>query len=144
MNFKKENSFDKRIELSNRILKQHNNRVPVIVESTSKKLVLNREKYLAPGDITVGAFLTEIRKHAQINSSEAIFLFGGKNHNVLMPATNTMFQVYETYKDEDGFLYIRAAVENTFGLVYYADVAMNSFLGYSGAIVKSIGLNKLF
>ena len=143
MNFKKENSFDKRVELSKRLLQQHPNRVPIIVESISKKLSLNKDKYLVPGDSTIGSFLGEIRKNAIINSQEAIFLFGGKSGNILMPATNTMDQIYERYKDDDGFLYIRVAIENTFGIVYYADIAIDSFLSYSSGLVKAIGLDKL-
>ncbi len=79
-----------------------------------------------PSDITVGKFVFEIRKHMKLSPEKAIFLFVD---NVLPPtgsvfarffflilfAAALMSQIYERYKDADGFLYMVYSGENTFG-----------------------------
>jgi len=113
--FKTDNKFEKRVELCRRITKQHPTRIPVIVEIDKKtKLTLSRKKFLAPQNITVGGLLNEIRRQSTVQSSQAIFLFCGSN-GILVPTSQTLLQVYEKHKDEDGFLYFTIAMENTFG-----------------------------
>ena len=61
---------------------------------------------------TCGQFIYIIRSQLQLSSEQAIFLFV----NDSIPSTSqTMNQLYQLYKDEDGFLYITYSSENTFG-----------------------------
>lgn len=74
---------------------------------------INKKKFLCPGDITVGQFQYIIRKRFAIQSNENLFLIiAGK---YLAPTSSLLSQVYEDYHDDDGFLYITYAAENTFG-----------------------------
>lgn len=145
--FKKDTPFQKRVELSTRIRSQYQDRIPIIVEvseSNAKKLQLNRKKFLAPADISMGAFLSEIRKQSNISSEEALFLFCGSKSGILVPTSNSVSQVYEKYKDEDGFLYMVVALENTFGA--WNTVKRMSFgmldnvLAGSGKFARGLGL----
>ena len=54
-----------------------------------------------------------VRSEVQVDPREALFFFvGGKNIPCL---SSTMEQLYEQYKDDDGFLYISYRAETVFG-----------------------------
>eukprot|EP01121_Diplochlamys_sp_Union-15-3_P019896 TRINITY_DN7602_c0_g1_i2.p1 TRINITY_DN7602_c0_g1~~TRINITY_DN7602_c0_g1_i2.p1 ORF type:complete len:138 (-),score=38.21 TRINITY_DN7602_c0_g1_i2:49-414(-) len=113
--FKTEHSLEKRKEVASKIRAKWSDRLPVIVEKAPKSDApeIDKKKFLVPQDITVGKFVYEIRKHMTTLSPEkAIFLFVNDS---LPPSSAVMSQVYERYKDEDGFLYITYSGENTFG-----------------------------
>lgn len=55
-----------------------------------------------------------IRSKLKIPMSYALFLFLQKN-NTLPNLSKTIDEIYDEYKDEDGFLYIVYTSENTFG-----------------------------
>jgi GABA(A) receptor-associated protein len=134
--FKKENNLSKRTELSNRLLSQHPTRIPIIVElEKNTNIKLNRRKFLVPSEITMGAFLNEIRKQSSLQPHEALFIFC--NENSLVPTQSLINQIYEKHKDMDGFLYITVALENTFGAMYYIDLITDSFLNKISQIFKS-------
>lgn len=90
--------------------KKNPDRIPVIVKSRDK-IVLKRNKYLVPFDLTIGQFQYVLRKNTNLNSSEAFFLF---INSKLIQSSMIMKQVYEIY-NKDGFLYIDLAKENVFG-----------------------------
>ena len=71
-----------------------------------------RSKYLIPMDLTVGQFVYVIRKRISIPPEKAIFIFV---NNTLPPTAALMSTVYETHKDQDGFMYMMYSGENTFG-----------------------------
>eukprot|EP01101_Sappina_pedata_P004244 TRINITY_DN1765_c0_g1_i1.p2 TRINITY_DN1765_c0_g1~~TRINITY_DN1765_c0_g1_i1.p2 ORF type:complete len:125 (-),score=60.71 TRINITY_DN1765_c0_g1_i1:154-528(-) len=113
--WKAEHTFEKRKEVSSKILsKYYPHRIPVIVEKAPGKDApdIDKKKYLVPSDSTVGKFVSEIKKHMKISSEKSIFLFV---NNALPPNAVVMSQLYERYKDEDGFLYITYSGESTFG-----------------------------
>ncbi|EGC36392.1 hypothetical protein DICPUDRAFT_77947 [Dictyostelium purpureum] len=114
--FKSETPFEKRKEISDRIKSKYADRIPVIVEKAPKSDApdLDKKKYLVPNDITIGKFIYELRKNtaSKVNAEKAIYLF---INNTIPPTAALMSQIYERYKDEDGFLYITYSGENTFG-----------------------------
>jgi GABA(A) receptor-associated protein len=90
-------------------------KVPIILEkyASSQTVVMDKEKYLVPGEITVGEILYMFRKRIKLDATQALFVFFNKD----MAATNmTMKQVYDRYKNkDDGMLYATYGGENTFG-----------------------------
>merc|ERR1712000_64771 len=112
--FKQEHPLAKRKQVADRICQKYPDRIPCIVEKAPKSDApdIDKKKYLVPADITVGKFVFEIRKHMKLSPEKAIFLFV---NNVLPPTAALMSQIYDRYKDEDGFLYITYSGENTFG-----------------------------
>lgn len=117
ISFKKEHSFEKRQVEAKRILTNYPDRIPIIVEkapaSKSKNLPeMDKKKFLCPGEITVGQFLYVVRKRLKLESEHALFLYVA---NVLPPVSTPLSTVYHEHKDEDGFLYVVYATENTFG-----------------------------
>ena len=90
-------------------------KIPLILEkySSSQTVVMDKEKYLVPGEITVGELLYMFRKRIKLEATQALFVF----FNMDMASTSmTMQQVYDRYKNkEDGMLYATYSGENTFG-----------------------------
>ena len=116
MNFSfiKKHSLDKRKEESEKILLKYPTKIPVIVEKANHKNTpdINKNKFLVPKDLTLGQFLSIIRKRIDITEQEALYIFIGK---ILPPTSETMTKLYSEYKHEDNFLYLNYCIENTFG-----------------------------
>ena len=117
MKFKENHSFDERKRQSQKILRKHPDRVPVVVERASSGQhvgELSQTKFLLPGDSTVTGFMHTLRKQVVSNPSDGFYMFCGSK-NVLVCGSNTFQHLYESYKDDDGFLYMLYARENVFG-----------------------------
>jgi GABA(A) receptor-associated protein len=112
--FKNEHPLEQRKAEAERIRQKYPNRIPVICEKVEKSDIptIDKKKYLVPADLTVGQFIYVIRKRIKLSPEKAIFVFV---NNVLPPTATLMSQIYDEYKDEDGFLYISYSGENTFG-----------------------------
>lgn len=112
--FKLAHPFEKRQQESKRILDKYPDRLPVICEvsSQNKEFELDKKKYLLPNDLSLGQFNYVIRKRIKISAQQALFLFVD---NILPPTNEMMINLYNNYKDDDGFLYVTISSENTFG-----------------------------
>ena len=63
--FKIDNSLERRINESDKLMNKYINRIPVIVEISKQNITdisLPKYKYLVPADLTIGQFLFIIRK----------------------------------------------------------------------------------
>jgi GABA(A) receptor-associated protein len=98
-----------------RIMKKYPGRIPVVCEKHSKTRldpVLENTKYLVPEDLTVAQLAYVVRKRMKLKPDTALFLMTGAN----FPSASTLVgQLYDEYKDEDGFLYFTYSAEQTFG-----------------------------
>jgi GABA(A) receptor-associated protein len=115
--YKKQFTFQERKNESSRVLNKFPNKIPIIVEyigrNNKNNPILDRRKFLVPNDIVGGQFNYVIRKRIKFEPSKSIFLF--VNRKILLESHKLMSQVYDQYKDIDGFLYISYSYENTFG-----------------------------
>ena len=73
---------------------------------------LDNYKFLVPDDLSAANLNYVIRKRIQLEKDKALYFFVGKS---LMPSTILCSQLYDRFKDEDGFLYVQYNGENTFG-----------------------------
>tara|TARA_B100000900_G_scaffold412071_1_gene433103 strand:- start:772 stop:1182 length:411 start_codon:yes stop_codon:yes gene_type:complete len=105
-------TLEERKERSQSIMDKYENRIPVICQTSNDLPVLERKKYLVPDDLSLVNFNYVVRKRIKVSAETSIYFFIG---NKLLPSSLTMYQIYNKYKDEDGFLYIYIAAENTFG-----------------------------
>tara|TARA_Y100000389_G_scaffold47620_1_gene42787 strand:- start:317 stop:661 length:345 start_codon:yes stop_codon:yes gene_type:complete len=113
MGYKSDFDYHKRKNESSRIIAKYPDRIPVICERGNDKIVdIDKKKYLVPSDLTLGQFVYVIRKRIKIEPEKAIFIFV---NNKLLPTSALLQIVYNTEKDEDGFLYVTYSGENTFG-----------------------------
>lgn len=114
--FKSEFSFSKRSLEAKRIMSKYNDRIPIICERANNVgpdcPYIDKKKYLVPMDLTVAQFIYVIRKRLNLDAEKAMFIF--VNGEVPTNA-NLITNLYNDYKDEDGFLYVTYALENTFG-----------------------------
>jgi GABA(A) receptor-associated protein len=96
-----------------RILEKYPDRVPIIVKTVFKLPPLDKHKYLVPRDLTVGQFIHVLKRRIELGSEKALFIFvdGG----ILPPTSSIISEIYDKHKDENLFLYMEIALENTFG-----------------------------
>ena len=112
------NELSKRIAVSGRMISKFPDRIPVIVTSNDRKLckLLSKNKFLCPKYISASMLLINIRKHINIDSTKALFMFCDKK---LICGTEIMSSVYDTYiskkNNGDKYLYLEISCENTFG-----------------------------
>lgn len=108
-------SFLDRKNQTGYIINKYPDKIPVICEKNiySKDTPeLQNKKYLIPKSYTFGQFILVIRNQLKLPPNISLFFFIGVN----IPSTNkNMYSLYECYKNDDGFLYVNYAVENTFG-----------------------------
>ena len=115
-NFKKNNSLRERLELSQKVLHKYPSFVPLIIEKNSKDLNnfndLTKCKYLVPNELTISQLMGLIRKNIKVQPETAIFIL---INNTLISNSTLLLDVYNQFKDTDGFLYVTYTGENTFG-----------------------------
>eukprot|EP01103_Thecamoeba_quadrilineata_P015450 TRINITY_DN4895_c0_g1_i1.p1 TRINITY_DN4895_c0_g1~~TRINITY_DN4895_c0_g1_i1.p1 ORF type:complete len:124 (+),score=21.79 TRINITY_DN4895_c0_g1_i1:55-426(+) len=113
--FRERYSLEVRKQFAQKILTEHPQRFPVIVEKDAESDAppIEKEKFLVPQDITVGKFIYEIRsKMKNLGAEKSIFIYVNES---LPPSAALMLNVYSKHKDPDGFLYVKYSGENTFG-----------------------------
>ncbi|KAK1154985.1 microtubule-associated proteins 1A/1B light chain 3C [Acipenser oxyrinchus oxyrinchus] len=92
------------------------NKLPVIVERYSKERVLpllDKTKFLVPQELTMCQFISLIRSRMALGATQALYLLIDRRS--LASLSLTMAQIYSQSKDEDGFLYVTYASQETFG-----------------------------
>src|SRR3989338_10582326 len=77
--FMKQHPFEKRIELCRKLVNKYPGRYPVIVSPfRGTYLRISRERFLVPENVTMGHFVTEIRKFLGYpEPTEAILFYAG-------------------------------------------------------------------
>ena len=112
--YKKEKSFEERLQESTKIMEKYPDKIPIIVSKTSKSHLNNidKNKYLVSNDMVLSQFIYTIRKRIKLEASEALFFF---IDNTVPKNGAPIGELYNLHKDKDGFLYITYNSENTFG-----------------------------
>ncbi|XP_078446934.1 ubiquitin-like superfamily protein [Wolffia australiana] len=114
--FKEEFSFAERLQESKEIIFKYPDRIPVVAERFSRTDIpeLEKKKYLVPREMTVGQFIHIISSRLHLPPGKALFVFV---KNSLPPTSSRLDSIYETCRDEDGFLYMCYCSEKTFGSI---------------------------
>ena len=113
--FQNNNELENRKLESEKIIKKYPDKVPIICELTgfNNDFKLDKKKFLVPCNINISQFSYIIRKRIKLKKTDSIFIFTEKNE--LPTGSVYMSELYNNYKNEDGFLYIKISEENTFG-----------------------------
>lgn len=122
-NYKTKNTLQDRQYQSSKMLEK--GLIPIIAfpgsQETPYPLGINKDsqkeymktKYIVSQDKSFGEFMSGFRKGITVNSDKGLF-FSSCSGIMLVP-NQLMSQIYQRFKDEDGFLYIIYTCENTFG-----------------------------
>jgi GABA(A) receptor-associated protein len=145
--FKTTHTFEARLDEARRIKEKFPGRVPIIVERAAKSSsdlpVIDKNKFLVPGDLTVSQFVFVVRKRLALSPEQSLCVRlallslarAGARHRRApalysyyslprrflfvsgsLPTTGTLLrELYANFCDADGFLYALYAAENTFG-----------------------------
>lgn len=106
--------FDDRVKLSQEIRDRYPDRVPVICEpKKGSEMRIDKVKFLAPKDFKMGHFMVTLRNRvSKVKASDALYVFC---ENVCPPSDQTLGELYERFKSDDGLLYFQFDKESTFG-----------------------------
>ncbi|EOA31686.1 hypothetical protein CARUB_v10014891mg, partial [Capsella rubella] len=112
--FKEEYTLDERLAESREIIAKYPTRIPVIAEKYCKTDLpeIEKKKFLVPRDMSVGQFIYILGARLHLSPGKALFVFV---NNTLPQTAALMDSVYESYKEEDGFVYMCYSSEKTFG-----------------------------
>mgnify|MGYP003350095145 CR=1 FL=1 len=115
--FKNTRSLRERKNDYEKILSKFPDRIPIICEKcpySRNAPEIDKHKYLAGFDLTVGQFMLVIRKRMFIRPEIGLYIF----INGTIPSNSSLLRnLYKDFKDDDGFLYVTYDVENTFGYI---------------------------
>jgi GABA(A) receptor-associated protein len=109
-----ETTLENRIEETSRMLKKNPHNVPVLIEykGIDKSIKMDRCKFSVPNNKEMFIVMAHVKQRLKIDASSALFFFIG---NTIPNINQTLGELYENYKSEDGFLRIMYTKENTFG-----------------------------
>ena len=113
MKFKEQFSFEQRKQESEIIIEKYPDKIPVICEKLhNSDPTISKKKYLVPYNSTLSYFIFLIRNRELIKKEQGIFMIINNN---IPPANMYFYQLYNLFRNEDGFLYINYSFENVFG-----------------------------
>ena len=112
--FKKDSTLEQRIKESQLLINKYG-RIPVICEKDPKSNLnsIGKTKFLCPFDMNIIQFNFLIRSRLRLAEEVSIFLL--INGKKVIGGDETMQYLYQTFKDEDGFLYIAYSSEIFWG-----------------------------
>lgn len=101
----KNKQFNKRLTESIKIKKKYPGKVPIIVtkDSISKLPQVSDSKYLISDDLTVDELIFIIKKRIKLEENKDLSIFI-KNYSPNLSLS--ILDIYNRYKNNDGFLYV--------------------------------------
>ena len=115
--YKQVYTLEERKKEYQKVIEEHPGKIGIICEKAPKSNIeeIKKTKYLISQEITLGQFSQIIRKKIKMEKEGAIFLLA--NGKISLTGDESMLDIYNKYKDEDGFLYIAYASEEVWGTI---------------------------
>ena len=117
--YKQRECFTERQKECQRLQAKFPAKIPMVIEpyrTTKSNTItkLDKIKYVFPVDLPMGLVNRFIRgRLASLSPNESLYLFVGETF--LVSASTTVGEVYKEYRDDDGFVYVTYATQETFG-----------------------------
>ena len=113
--YQKVKTLDERKAENQNVMQLNPGKIAIICEKSPKSRIadIEKSKFLVASDISLNQFTLMIRKRLKMAKEEAIFLL--VNGKKSLTGDDTMLDIYNKYKNEDGFLYIAYASEEVWG-----------------------------
>ena len=113
--YKTHNNSKTRMTLSHHILLKNPDKIPIILEKDISCTItpIKKTKFLIGKNMTVNQFQRMIRILLKIGEEEALFLSAKGKYTIA--GQKSLESIYNTYKDEDGYLYIAYSTELIYG-----------------------------
>jgi GABA(A) receptor-associated protein len=116
--FKNKYQFKQRKLDCTQILLKYPDKIPIICEKhpySKSAPNIDKHKYLVEPDLTLGQFMSVIRRRMHLKPEIGLYIFISGS----IPSNSSfLHNLFLDYKDDDGFLYIKYDIENTFGNNY--------------------------
>ena len=118
LTYKEEHSLEKRLSETNALREKYPDRIGLIIEPTPSCTLstlsgVQKRKYAVYNDMHCSAFMNIVRQKLELAPEIALIFFVNGKH--LITGSQLISEIYDQYKNEDGFLYIEYCVENAFG-----------------------------
>ena len=113
--YQKVKTLDERKEEYQRVIQANPDKIAIICEKDPRSKItdIEKSKYLIQKDISLNQFSLMIRNRLKMDKEAALFfLVNGKK---VLTGEDTMQEIYNKYKSDDGFLYIAYASEIVWG-----------------------------
>ncbi len=110
-------SFEARKKRSNSLLSKYPDKIPVILEKSSKDKYLpkvDKNKLLVAHNMTVATIIQLLKTHIKIDEKTSIYIMVS-NNNVMLSGSQSISDIYKNHQSNDGFLYLEYCTENVFG-----------------------------
>lgn len=104
--------FEQRRRAAEQIKMRYFDRLPIICQTQNKQIKLDSIKYLVFKENSFASFQSVIRRRLKLKPEEGLFFF---INNKIPNPNMTIREIYETERDEDGFLYVFYDKESVFG-----------------------------
>ena len=103
--FKKRNSFEERRKLFLKFKESNPTKIPIIIEPKFEEINVTKDIYRksCEPNMTIGQIIYILRQSEKIDSQMGLFLV--VQDKVCVTSEITLEDVYNKYKDEDGFCY---------------------------------------
>jgi len=75
---------------------------------------MEKTKLLVSYDMTVATILQLLKKNIKVYDTTAIYIMV-QDKNIMLSGAQSISYIYDTYKNDDGFLYLEYCTENVFG-----------------------------
>jgi GABA(A) receptor-associated protein len=117
INYREITSFEERKKRSNSLLLKYTDKIPVILEKSSTEKYLSsieKNKLLISNGLTVANIIQILKTNLKVNEHNSLYIMVSKQ-NIMLSGSQSMSYIYDTYKSDDGFLYLEYCSENVFG-----------------------------
>lgn len=107
-------SLDERSMNSKELLEKYPERVPVLVDKHYRSTIsdISKHRFLVPKETNISKFIYQLYQYIILDQNKSIYLFIDGD---LPKPTESIGNLYNYHKNDDGFLYISYSGENVFG-----------------------------